>query len=333
MRPWVLVTAFLLSLGDAQLSTAVWAGVNRWTAVGPEGGFICDLAMAPSRPATIFAGGIQLHRSDDGGATWTTANAAGSCLMAVDSADPQRLYDLRFPEGLFRSFDGGMTWEPNPAAPSIYPFRPVAVDVHDPSFLMIAGGATYRSRDRGATWEQVWHVGGAPVVNVGSVYIDPGVAGRVFALGQTWEERVFVSTDYGDSWVATNAGLSPYASPAKLAFDPTDSARIYLLTESQIYRSRDGGAHWVQVFGELESSSVLSLLTVRADGVAFAVRRHLEVRQLLRSRDGGDTWQHLPDPFPAVAYYGFKDLVATRTGLVAATSDGIFTSEDDGTTW
>jgi hypothetical protein len=109
-RLLAFLTGLFLSLCDAQSPTAAGAGVNRWTPVGPEGGFMCGLAMAPSRPATIFAGGVQVHRSDDGGASWRTANAAGSCLISVDSGDPQRSTICAIRKDC-SSFDGGATWE------------------------------------------------------------------------------------------------------------------------------------------------------------------------------------------------------------------------------
>jgi hypothetical protein len=55
--------------------------------------------------------------------------------------------------------------------------QPVAVDAHDPNFLLIGGMPPSESRP-GATWEQIWHVGGVPVVNVASIYmIQPSQAG------------------------------------------------------------------------------------------------------------------------------------------------------------
>jgi len=50
----------------------VSAGSNEWTSLGPEGGTIYTLAIDPSTPTTVYAGTLYggVYKSNDGGESW-----------------------------------------------------------------------------------------------------------------------------------------------------------------------------------------------------------------------------------------------------------------------
>lgn len=105
IRSRAVFVALFLALGEAQSPTVVVAGVNAWTPIGPEGGNLCALAVAPSEPATVYAAGITfgdgstLFRSADNGVTWESTGTLvqrSTCSFSVDSGDPRRLYLLDF---------------------------------------------------------------------------------------------------------------------------------------------------------------------------------------------------------------------------------------------
>lgn len=96
-----LFAGLLLALCEAGSPSAAVAGVNAWTPVGPEGGNMCATAVAPSEPARVYA---------------VVAGVYGGSAEAA---------------GLFRSADGGSTWEPTGAA--VGPFSCLlSVDTADP---------------------------------------------------------------------------------------------------------------------------------------------------------------------------------------------------------
>ncbi|MEZ6105796.1 MAG: hypothetical protein R3B96_06665 [Pirellulaceae bacterium] len=95
---------------------------------------IGDIAIAPSQPETIYVGtgeannqrssywGNGVYRSDDGGATWRHLGLEQSHHIArivVSPTDPNQvfvaamgpLYSRGGERGVFRSLDGGQTWE------------------------------------------------------------------------------------------------------------------------------------------------------------------------------------------------------------------------------
>lgn len=80
-----------------------------------------SLALDPSSPATVYTGVTwwatgesTVHRSADGGATWTgsalPAGAGSLRRLAVDPTNGDRVY-AGTSDGLFRSSDGGQTWQ------------------------------------------------------------------------------------------------------------------------------------------------------------------------------------------------------------------------------
>src|SRR5437868_4606970 len=93
--PFLLLAIVLPALASAQFSSPVDAPA-RWTRIGPEGGVVAALAVAPSQPGTVYAGlrndgGV--YRSTDGGLSWTFAGAGLGLTekvmaVAVDAAQP-----------------------------------------------------------------------------------------------------------------------------------------------------------------------------------------------------------------------------------------------------
>ena len=95
-----------------------------WRRVGIGQGLHSDalvrsLASNPDRSDTIFAGTDKgLYRSDDAGEQWQPVNSSLSdyCVwaLAIDAAEPQVMFagtGTPTPAALFKSTDGGTTWE------------------------------------------------------------------------------------------------------------------------------------------------------------------------------------------------------------------------------
>jgi hypothetical protein len=94
-----VLLALLAILGTGR--GAVWAGINEWTSLGPEGGNISSLAIDPQHPSTLYAGidaiagtGAQVFKSTDSGTSWFAANTGLTAVsvVAVDSQNPSTVY-------------------------------------------------------------------------------------------------------------------------------------------------------------------------------------------------------------------------------------------------
>ncbi len=337
IRSSVGLLGLFLALAEAQSPTVARAGVNTWTQLGPEGGFLCRVAVAPSDPAIVYSAGVSYFRSADGGRTWEPTGAPverqASCFLSVDSADPLRLYDVSI-DGVRRSLDGGTTWVASSVGlpQPFFPRSPVAVDAQDPDFLLVATQLEiFRSRNRGDSWQPVFRGALPGLVDPDWVGIHPTLAGTAFAVSRT--SGVFTTSDYGDSWSPANDGVPDNLGAVGVEFDPVDPLRLYLQTPTGIYRSLNGGALWSLALAAAGTPSRFNLLRVRADSVVFAQRRGETGTELLTSRDGGESWQLLPRPFSSFPSMAFRDLAATPVALLAASESGISRSIDDGGAW
>ncbi len=151
-------------------------GGANWIQLGPEHGLPegvlgrIGVAIAPSQPdrmyAKIEAEKNALYRSENGGRSWTLINDNPKFTnnrpfyfqdLAVDSKDPDRLYNIYQP--LSVSYDGGESFDPVPMIPAdetkgIHAdFHAMWIDPADPKHFVIGGdgglGITY---DHGRSW-------------------------------------------------------------------------------------------------------------------------------------------------------------------------------------
>jgi photosystem II stability/assembly factor-like uncharacterized protein len=250
------------------------------------------LAVAPSNPNVIYVGtgeadfrsnltyGNGVYKSTDGGRTWKNIGLAPSqhiSRVAIDPRNPDVVfvaamgsaYGPGAERGVFRSADGGATWQKvlfkdeNTGAIDITfdPDNPQtmwAALVHDqrPPWSayppVTTNGAIFKSTDGGATWSPVTG-GGLPEGDWGRVglAVARGTHGqRVYALIDTKEGGLFKSDDGGLTWLRT--GRDPRIGRlwyfGEIYVDPKNPDTVYVPNVS-IYRSTDAGKTFVAIKG------------------------------------------------------------------------------------
>jgi photosystem II stability/assembly factor-like uncharacterized protein len=252
------------------------------------------LAMAPSDPSVIWAGtgeafirsnvsiGDGVYRSTDGGETWTHMGLEESGRIGrivIDPRDPDvvfvaalgHLYGPQQERGLYRTRDGGHTWEQVLYVDE----RTGAVDVvmspDNPRILFAAtwqmriwtwgresggpGSGLWRSTDGGDTWARL-EGRGLPRGTMGKIGLGmtPDDPDRVYALIETNSNREFEplaehegvlwsSDDGGQSWRMVNADHTLAQRPlyyTRLAVAPDDRDEVHFMSTAHTV-SLDGG--------------------------------------------------------------------------------------------
>jgi photosystem II stability/assembly factor-like uncharacterized protein len=221
-------------------SGATWARLSPPPFSSPLG------VKVDPRTGAVWLFGYGLERSVDGGATWTAANGieAANFIQDVtfDPSSPQTLYASGFlppasrfqtaEARLYRSRDGGATW--NRLDPGGQPgaAQKVAVSPSNPRVLYVAvGGRLWRSTDAGASWQAVAE---APQQGLISDLL-AGPDGTLYAATNT---GVYASPD-GLVWTALNDGLASLAIN-DLELAPGDPGTLYAATENGGVEVRTG---------------------------------------------------------------------------------------------
>ncbi|MEJ5198595.1 MAG: hypothetical protein WHX53_06700 [Anaerolineae bacterium] len=242
--------------------------------------------------------------------------------------------------GLYRSTDGGATWQLAYASLGLdeaVATPAVAISPDFPSdHTVFAGvaGAILRSYDGGQTWYVSSLPTPPPVVSCLAVSPDYVRDGVVFA--GTMEDGVFRSSDRGDHWVRWNFGLLDLHVMA-LALSPAFAAdeTLFAGVESGIFRSTNGGRAWREVPFPTDLAPVLSLALspgFKQDGFLLA---GTEEHGLWCSHDAGRSWSRLGEGMiegSVNAILLAADFPRTPMILVV-TSEGVRVSSDAGKTW
>ncbi len=247
------------------------------------GGSIGAVAVAASDPNVIYAGGGSMDirgntsagrgawKSMDAGRSWSFIGLREAGQIGRIEVHP-RDHDLVYaaalghpfgknPErGIFRSRDGGGTWEHILALNDSTGASDLTMDMTNPRILyagmwrgerkpwaLISGaeeGGVYRSVDGGDTWTKLG--GGLPEGLVGKVGVSVSAADpdRVWAIVEAEPDGgVYRSNDGGESWTRTNSDNNLRQRAwyyTHVQADPVDPNTVYALN-TRLYRSVDGG--------------------------------------------------------------------------------------------
>lgn len=207
--------------------------------------------------------------------------------------------------------------------------RALSVDAADP-YRLLAGikgkaagsGKVFESRDGGRRWSPL--NGGrplaAPATDVQAVAYGPD--GHV--LAGTWKNGLFLSRDGGARFEAQAS--FPSKDIRDLRAVPDDPSVIYAATgRDGLFKSEDGGLQWRSLG---QKGTFFWSLTLSPSGDAvYAVSLQ---KKVLRSRDGGGSWETVFDRENA---YALAIAPGDERSLALATEKGLYLSSDGGATW
>ena len=234
---------------------------TRWKqSLGSDGGFV---ASDPTDPSYFYSEMIylQIHRSDDGGAAWTSItngladafqNANFIAPFVLDPNDPNRM--LAGGSRLWRSTNiksGSPAWTPITGSKGTNYVSAIAVAPGQSDVVWVAHnmGQVYRSTNGTAAKPSFSQVNAPTLGNfvsrVAISAVDPNVV--YVATGSFGSTNVIKTVNGGASWGnATGSGATglPDVPVNDLEIDPSNPDTIYAGTEVGVFVSQDGGATW-----------------------------------------------------------------------------------------
>jgi hypothetical protein len=327
-----------------------------WEVSGPHfaGWEIYHVAGSPADPDRLYASqtsgwfGQVVQRSDDGGRTWEPQPGTFSYEGEVG---PHQWYD-----GTARQWEFTRVWhfEPSPTDPDT-----VYAGVEDAAlFRTIDGGASWqelpalRQHPTGPNWAP-----GAGGMCLHTIILDPKQADRIYAAISA--AGVFRSDDAGASWRPINKGLHSEGIPDnqaevghcvhRVAQHPGRPEVLYMQKHWDVMRTDDAGESWTEISGNLPTDfgfpiavhahepDTVYVLPITSDSNHVVMDAKLRV---YRSRTGGHEWEPLTKGLPQEHCYVnvLRDAMAVddldECGLYFGTTGGqVYASADSGDSW
>jgi photosystem II stability/assembly factor-like uncharacterized protein len=325
-------------------------GAMTWSSVFDREGTsaIGSIAVANSNHNVVYVGtgeacirgnishGDGVYRSLDAGKTWKNvglkdSRAIGKVIVNPTNPDIVFVAALGHPygpnteRGIFRTTDGGKTWEKVLYKDENTGGIDVAFDPHNPNILFAAlwqarrtswsmesggpGSGLYRSNDGGTTWKHI-EEHGLPKGPYGKIGVAVAAnSDRVYALIEAHnpDGGLYRSDDGGESWQLVNPDHSLWQRPwyyMHVIADPRDENVLYIMNVES-YKSTDGGHLFNKVavpHGDnhglwIDPQNTRRMIASNDGGVTVTL-------------DGGKTWS-LQDNQPTAQFYHVTTDTAT----------------------
>jgi photosystem II stability/assembly factor-like uncharacterized protein len=270
------------------------------------------LVNHPHHPEITYAGSDKgLYRSDDTGQTWRLIDSPLSrynvWALAIDPQEPAFMFagtGTPTPPGLFRSSDGGLSWEQRPVeitreCPAVGTPRVTGIAI-DPTnrnnvWMGIEVDGVRHSADRGETWKTIGNT--IPNPDVHNVLVVEGPPKTIIVVVN---RDIFTSIDEGATWKAHQLRASyPTIYPRGIAVQPGNGKTVFLTigdatpgSIGTVLRSQDTGATWEELSLPVPANSAMWVVHMQPSNpkTVFAGSRY---GYLYQSEDGGTTWKKL----------------------------------------
>lgn len=302
-----------------------------------------------------------LHRSTDGGATWTLITVAPPDLQEVDSiilSDSGLIALARAGSGNYfpmLSTDDGISWAAMPGPSGDFPF---AVGAADAAILLTGQQGVQRTTNLGANWT---------TSNTGTFSIAVGAlasSGHAAYTAGSGRTTLLRSTD-GIAWTpqTTLPGPPSFIYSTKTGASPAQDELFISINSLGLYRSSDGGATFTPANTGLPTiplsggfRTVVDMVRVNPTTLILAVNgsarfgKHgaggstFGAEGFIRSTNNGASWSQSNSGFPTIGINEVFQpnwdqitnlIVMPSTGTVVATTrtQGIWRSTNAGASW
>ena len=316
-------------------------------AIGPAvmGGRVSDIAIDPRNPALFYVGLATggLFKTGDNGVSFDpifdkeTAQSIGAVAIApsdsdvlwVGTGEPNDRNSSGWGNGVYRSTDGGGTWQ-NVGLKESRTIGRIIVHPTNPEIAYVAA--------------------------VGHLWADGG------------ERGLFKTTDGGKNWKAVLQAPAPHAARVgcgDVAFDPSNPEIVYAALYARqrapwgfsfgpsftggedvggIFKSTNGGATWKKLGGGLPAQTgriglavtpanpkvVMAVVQSDAGGNGALTDIHSRSGGVFRSEDGGEKWTRMSDYNPRPFYFSQIRIDPSNDQRVYLLGLALLVSDDGG---
>ncbi len=348
----------------------------KWRLIGPfRGGRAVADTGVPGDPNTFYFGGVDggIWKTTNAGMTWTpifdSQPVASIGAIAVAPSDPKVIYagtgesdirsDLASGDGVYRSSDGGETWQ-NVGLRDTRQISRIVVDPQNANIVYVGAlghaygpndeRGVFKSTDAGVHWTKVLDQGAE--IGIADLAIAADHPNILFAA--TWRTHrppwstyapvdapgsgIFRSQDGGNSWLRlTGSGLpeGDWGRPAIAV--SADGKRVYALIDdakkSGLYRSDDGGDTWTLKNSDARLTSrawYFGNITIDPQNADVFYVPNVA---LYRSEDGGQTISIVRGAPGGDDYHQLWVDPKDSARMILATDQGTTISVDRGRTW
>jgi len=272
-----------------------------------------------------------VYRVEDSQKTFSNMDLTA---MIMDPTDKQALYLGTKSDGMFYTYNGGTGW--SQTLTGLGEINAIAVSPKERCIIFTAiQNKIYKSVDCSRHWNyQLVETREDPKNNITSLAIDNFNTRNIYA--GTSGNGLFLSQDAGFSWQALKFFDYPII---KILINPKNSKIIYIATAQKgIFKTTDGGANWKQILNQdfieqkqyvLDYRDLILDPTIE-DGLLYASQYGL-----LRSGDGGDTWDDLKllTPPGTTAIYSIAINPQNGQEIYYGIKDALYRSVDGGRNW
>lgn len=309
--------------------------------------------------------GQVIQRSDDGGKTWNPPGTKPEDLMGPDGMPKgeSNMFLYKGSVGTHKWYDGSQRpWEFKRIwhlEPSLIDPDTVYAGAEDAAlFKSVNGGVTWEEVPglRGAKGD-LWQPGAGGMC-LHTIVLDPSHPDRIVVAISA--AGTFRSDDAGVTWRPINRGLkSPYELPDpdaevghcvhRIANHPSRPDTLYMQKHWDVLRSDDAGESWHEISGNLPSDfgfpivvhahepETVYVVPIKSDSEHYPPEGKLRV---YRSRTGGNEWEGLTKGLPQEHCYVniLRDAMAVDSldpcGVYVGTTGGqVYASADSGDSW
>lgn len=273
----------------ASAAGGVWKTINSGITYQPifdkEGSYsIGCVTIDPNHPNVIWVGtgennnqrsvnyGDGVYKSEDGGASWKnmglkTSEHIGKIIVHPDNSNVVYvaaigpLWSKGGERGLYKTTDGGATWQAVLTVDGHTGVNDVIMDPNNPSILYAStyqrrrhvytyvgggpGSGLHKSTDGGSTWTKIQN--GLPTVELGRIGLtmSPGETNIVYAIVEAADGKggFYASTNGGASWEKRSDQVTSGNYYQEIIADPIDENTIYSM-DTWMAVSHDGGRHF-----------------------------------------------------------------------------------------
>ncbi|MBT3244303.1 MAG: hypothetical protein HN352_14230 [Bacteroidetes bacterium] len=343
--------------------------------IGPSGmsGRVTAIDVIESEPNTIFIGSASggIWKTETGGLEWTPIfddqAVASIGSLCIYQANPDIIWagtgegnprnSLNSGYGIYKSIDGGKTWELKGLEKTRNIHR-VIIDPVNPDIVYVGAigspwgphpeRGVYKTTDGGDTWEHILFTN--EKTGCADLVMDPGNPNKLIAA--MWEHQrwpwylksggegsaMHITWDGGKTWkkVGEKEGL-PKGELGRmgLAIAASNSKRVYALVESEknaFYRSNDGGMTWRKGAEENIGNRPFYYWDLFVDP-NDEDRIYTLYSRVNKSEDGGNNFENFMRSSIHPDHHAFYISPANSDFMIDGNDGGLAITHDRGASW